>query len=189
MTTAEEKKHLRREAKDRLAGLDDGQRRAASEAIIRRVLESPAYRGADSVFLYLSTAAEPDTAPLLRHALAGGKRVYVPLCTGPHEMKAVRVDERTRFVAGAYGIPEPEDASECAAPEDIDLTLVPCLAAGKDGSRLGHGGGYYDAYLARGGGHRMCLCFGVCLFPALPADERDAAMDAVCTEDGIYTCR
>ena len=49
--------------------------REASEAITAQVLASPFYRNAASVFVYVSTPDESDTAEIIKAALAdGGKR-------------------------------------------------------------------------------------------------------------------
>ena len=63
-----------------------------------------------------------------------------------------------------------------------DLILVPCVAAARDGRRLGHGAGYYDRYLEGRGAETVCLCFRSCLRDDLPACGHDVRMDRVITD-------
>lgn len=189
VTHEDTKRRIRAEIKQRRDAMDTTQRRCCSEAIARAVLGSNVYRRARSVFLYLSTPHEADTAAIIRAAWADGKTVYVPKCVGPHEMLAVRLREGDPLISGTMGIREPEDTTECAMPADIDLCLVPCVSVTLGGVRLGCGGGYYDTFLARCGGYKLCLCFASCVSPTLPANEWDVPMDAVCTERGLFPCR
>ena len=54
------------------------------------------------------------------------------------------------------------------------LALVPCLAASRDGVRLGRGGGYYDRFLAGFAGRALLACPAALVFDTLPADPWDA---------------
>lgn len=71
----------------------------------------------------------------------------------------------------------------CPAGE-IDLILVPCLAADDAGYRLGYGGGYYDRFLAGAKGVSICLCREQALWESVPRDAHDARVDFVVTEAG-----
>ncbi len=70
-----------------------------------------------------------------------------------------------------------------ALPEEIDLAIVPCVAADRRGFRLGHGGGYYDRYLGKLHCPRICLCRGRALLECVPAEEFDLRMDMILTEE------
>ena len=67
------------------------------------------------------------------------------------------------------------------------LALVPCLAASRDGVRLGRGGGYYDRFLAHYKGAGLLLCPEALLLDELPCDDWDArfAPENILTEKGI----
>lgn len=67
------------------------------------------------------------------------------------------------------------------------LALVPCLAASRDGVRLGRGGGYYDRFLAHYKGAGLLLCPEALLLDDLPCDDWDArfAPENILTEKGI----
>ena len=102
----------------------------------------------------------------------------------------------TPWAKGAFGIPEPAGGKEIAI-ENCDAALVPGVAFGKDGSRVGRGKGYYDkalAFLAEGSRPRPPVLFGIChdfqivetlQHSPLAAKDRDIPMDAVVSPAGI----
>ena len=183
--TTEEKKQLRRAYRERGRSLTPAYREAADRAICAAVLASEAWQRAESVFLFVSMWAEPDTGPLFEAAFRAGKRVYVPLCCPDRVMKAVRIRSLDVLRPGTCGIPEPPADAETAKPGEPELAIVPCVTVTEDGARLGHGAGCYDRFLRLHDCETMCLCYGSMLARTLPMDEYDVPMDHVVTEDGI----
>ena len=102
------------------------------------------------------------------------------------------------WTEGAFGIPEPAGGEETAI-ENCDAALVPGVAFGKDGSRIGRGKGYYDealAFLAESPSSRPRppVLFGICHdfqiiegleCSPLAAKNSDIPMDAVVSPAGI----
>ena len=183
----ERKRQLRREYRARAASLTPEYRARADRAIRGAVLCSRYWQQARGVFLYVSVGAEPDTRALIAAALAAGKRVYVPRCLADRTMEAVRISDPAALRPGAFGIPEPPETAESAAPGEIGLALVPCVTATEDGVRLGRGAGYYDRFLRRCACPKLCLCYAEMLAPELPSEAHDVPMDAVVTEKGIVS--
>lgn len=185
MDAAAQKRALRAACRQRALELPAEYRQQGSEIIARAVLASAAYAQAQTLFVYVSLPTEPCTLALIDRALQDGKRVCVPRCRVRPEMDAVLIHSRADLAPDAMGIPAPA-AGERTDPAAIDLALVPCVAAGKNGARLGHGGGYYDAFLAGAGMAKWCLCFEEMLREGIPMAPRDVFMDAVLTEAGLY---
>jgi 5-formyltetrahydrofolate cyclo-ligase len=80
---------------------------------------------------------------------------------------------------GRYGILEPPvDAPVMKSPK---IVIVPGLLFDREGHRLGHGGGYYDRWLAKEGpnGRIIGLCRPERLVERLPRDSWDARVDEV----------
>ena len=179
---AEAKAERRRELRRRLAAMTEEEDATSGAAIARAVLASSLYREAASVFVYVSTGKEPDTWAILRQALRDGKAVYVPKCREKPRMDAVRIRSLDELRPGRYGIPEPEDGETGAS---FGLAVVPCLGAAPDGTRLGHGGGYYDAFLRAHPARTLCLCHAVLLCESLPSGPLDVRVDAVAAGGGI----
>ena len=181
----EEKRALRRAIRQRAAALTPEYRERADAAIRRAILESKAWQSAETVFVFVSMWAEPDTRALLEDALASGKTLYVPLCRPDKTLDAVRIRSLEELRPGTLGIPEPPEDGERVGESGIDLALVPCMSVTRDGRRLGHGQGYYDRFLAGHPCRTLCLCYEALLSEELPTDEYDVPMDAIVTERGI----
>lgn len=156
--------------------------REASAAISGKLLSSEPYRKAECIFCYVATGSEPSTQSIIEDALAKGKCVCVPKCIAKGRMKALRIESTDCLHKGAYSILEPDDSLPEISPDAIDLAIIPCLAATRDGIRLGHGGGYYDRFLACSPATKAALCFSKRILSAIPAEDFDVLMDYVISE-------
>lgn len=181
----EDKNALRRRMKAAREGWEAAYRQAADAAIARHVLASEAWRAAGTVFTYVSVGFEVDTRALIKAALREGKRVCAPRCLGKGRMEARAVESPKALVRASYGLLEPAESAAIVPAEEIDLILVPCLAADKSGRRLGYGGGYYDRFLRGAKGTSLCLCRGRALLDAVPQEAHDAPVDGIVTEAGM----
>ena len=150
------------------------------------MLESEWYRQAKSLFIYVSVGKEPDTRALINAALWDGKQVYVPKCRKKPVMDAVRICSPDDLRPGALGIPEP--AAGGPAAKSLDLAIVPCISVSPRGDRLGHGGGYYDAFLSAHPCRTVCLCHKALMSPDIPAGSLDVPVDAVAYGEGLIPC-
>ena len=178
------KDELRKIAKAKREEMSAPERAAASLAMTALLLESPLFASARTVFSYVSMPGEADTKALIDAALSAGKTVCVPRCSARGTMNAVPVTSLAGLKPGAYGIPEPGADAVPMDPKLIDLAIVPCLMAGRNGERLGHGEGYYDRFLASCPGETVCLCFEQMLTDGIPMDRYDVYMRFVLTERG-----
>ena len=182
------KKDLRRRYLGAAASIPPETRRRESEAIARALKASAWFREAKTVFVYVALPTEPDTSAILRAALMAGKTVLAPKCLARPEMLALPIREETVLAPGAFGVPEPPLPADLSGLPSPDLAVVPCVAAAKNGARLGHGGGYYDAFLSAHPCRRVCLCFSETLADNLPVQAHDVPMDAVVTPEGFVFC-
>ncbi len=82
-----------------------------------------------------------------------------------------------------FSVPE---KSQEATPK---ILLVPGLAFGQNGERLGRGKGYYDRYFENFTGLKIGLTFHCCLESCLPMEAHDQYVDWVVTENGIVKIR
>jgi len=88
---------------------------------------------------------------------------------------------------GSFGILEPSPDWPVAHPR---ILLVPLLAFDKHGHRLGYGGGFYDRTIAALKPARTIgIAYAGQEVEALPHEAHDIALDAVLTENGLYTTR
>lgn len=183
----EQKRALRRAVRAAAAGFYPQHGAAYSRRLLGRLLSLPEYQTCLTLFCFVGTGCEADTLPLIRHALQSGRRVAVPLCTGPGRMEARLVPDLSALASrGAYGIPEPAADAPLLDKEAIDFAVVPCLCCDRDGRRLGHGGGYYDRYLADAAFPWAVVCPQALLAAAVPADPWDVIAPIVATDQAIY---
>lgn len=189
MLTAE-KRALREKLLRRLDALSDAYIAEAGAKMTALVTSCPVYQGSRALFIYVSTAREPDTAGMIGDALRSGKAVYVPKCLPGGRMKAIRIKSRADLSPGFAGILEPVDGlpEVSPSPGEIDLAIIPCAGAARDGRRLGRGGGYYDRFLAETRAVRFCLCFEKLLSGDIPTAAHDVRMDYIATENEIIRC-
>lgn len=182
----EEKKKLRKKLKEINKFLTDDYKKNASGIIAGKCIDSDEFKNADSIFIYIAMSSEPDTTEIIKAAFAAGKKVYVPRCLSNGIMEAVRIDSFDCLKPGHYGIYEPDDKLSSVPTEEFDsenaAAFVPCVAASRDGRRLGHGAGYYDRFLEGRRMKRLMLVYGRQVVDEIPCDEHDLIMDRVISE-------
>jgi 5-formyltetrahydrofolate cyclo-ligase len=84
-----------------------------------------------------------------------------------------------------FGFEQPAAEAPLIEPGDVDVVLVPGLAFGRDGRRLGRGAGYYDRFLAGIDATTVALTTTSRLRHDLPLEPHDVLIDWVATEDGV----
>jgi len=161
----------------------------SDRGIAETLLALDVWKRAKSVFIYISMGWEPQTRGLIQAALQAGKMVAVPRCMDGGVMEARVIDTLEGLREGRFGSLEPDAGHPLLPAEAIDLVVAPCVAADRQGYRLGHGGGYYDRYLPYVRGTVVCLCRGRLLQPVLPHEALDRPVDVVITECEVIARR
>ncbi|MDD6605241.1 MAG: 5-formyltetrahydrofolate cyclo-ligase [Oscillospiraceae bacterium] len=186
MTKTEEKRRLRRTMQALEGNLSSRYKEASSRAITAHLLAMPEYQESGTVFCFVGTEREIDTRPILEDALASGKRLCVPLCTGPGIMELRQITELSQLSPGAYGIPEPPAGAPRVDTDAVDFAILPCVTCNHPGQRLGRGGGYYDRFLAHYRGGTVLLCREKLIREEIPLEPHDYPVPWVLTERGLY---
>lgn len=176
------KARLRMDIKEQIAKIACEKMSADSQLICRRLCCLSAYQKARRILFFLATKQEVCIDTVLVHALANQKEVYVPRCQAAGSMEAVRLYSLEETRIGMYGIRTVSDKRPPLATEALDLIMVPALAFDVKGHRLGHGGGYYDRFLARSG---QALCIGVAwdcqVVAQVPIEPWDRGVNGILT--------
>ena len=187
----EEKKKMRSEVQSLRGKLSKEEIARADEEIRLRLLQLPYFLSAESIFTYVSMEREPDTKEIIDTALAMGKRIFVPRCLPGKEkiMEAVEISSREDLLPGTMGIMEPKKEIAGTETTVFSLMIIPCVSADRRGGRLGHGAGYYDRFLVKTAGSKLCLCYASLLSKKIPMDKQDIFMDYLLTEEELISCR
>ncbi len=186
MTKAEEKQQLRRTLRALERSLSERYRAESSQAIARHLLAMPEYQAAGTVFCFVGTRREIDTAAILEDALAAGKQLCVPLCVGEGLMELRQITALEELVPGAYGILEPPPESPVVETDGVDLAVIPCVGCSHGGHRLGQGGGFYDRFLSHYRGGTVLLCRERLIREDVPQEPHDYPVPWVLTERGLW---
>ena len=178
------KSHAREEARKIRRAIPPEERARRSAAITEHVLALPELAGARAVGCYVSVRSEVETTLLLRALLVRGLKVAVPVTVGDR-LRFVRLDHPWALAPGAHGIPEPRQPWNEVSGSELAAIIVPGVRFGRDGSRLGNGGGHFDRYLID---HpqplRVGLAFDVQLVDSVASESHDQGMDVIVTESG-----
>lgn len=191
LTIARRKRHLRDQAQQRRSELDPAHLAQLDQARTERLL---ADIDPDAVVAtYLSRPGEPDTNNLAALLWRRGNEVLVPKLSMPGSGRLtsphwVAYENPSDIRIGWQDIPEP-----CAAPlgpealAQADIVLASGLAGGRDGSRLGVGGGWYDRALphARPDVPVWLLLYSWEVVDAVPRACHDHGVDRIYTETDV----
>ncbi len=160
-----------------------------SRAAVENLRSLDAVRKAERLACYCATSVEAQTHVFIESCLADGKRVCVPRHMDnrtAYEWSWIRSD--TIWRVGPWRVAEPEQ-HDPAAPEDIELAVVPAVAVDHYGHRLGHGGAHFDRLLARTTGLRVALVFEFQLQERIPTEKHDVPVHVIVTDTDVISTK
>ena len=194
MTTQATKQSIRQRIIALRQQMAEDERLRLSQAIAARIANMEGYRTANTVLAYMNFGAEFSSDIFVRQALRDGKRVLLPRVNrATNELDIYQVTDLLRDLApGMWNISEPlvERCAKVDALEEVDLILLPGVAFGCDGARLGYGGGFYDKLLSRlthcpalvAGAYSMQVIGGI------PLEANDRKVEWLVTENETIHC-
>jgi 5-formyltetrahydrofolate cyclo-ligase len=170
-------------------------RESAALAVCSRLGSMHLLRAGMRVGMYLAVNGELDTAPLIALARRRGCQVFVPVIRSHRTSSMWFVPLGEALRANRYGAPEPASGRDLRISQRfLDLAIVPVVAFGASGQRLGSGAGYYDrafAYLRTRCAWHKPLLVGVAydwqLSVDLAAEPWDVPLAAVITDCAVHS--
>ena len=183
--TKDEKKTLRAKYRAAREALTREERAPMDERICEVIASCASYRYAEVILGYVPFGFEVDITPLLRRAIADGKRLALPRTYGRGEMTFRYASSLTELSPGKYGIPEPQEECPPYEGSPATLCLVPAIVYDRNGRRIGYGGGYYDRFLRAFPVTALGVIYRAFVLPSLPLGRYDYAVTALATERGI----
>ncbi len=173
---------LRKEMLTARSRLSDTDRKSAGSALRDLLLALPEVGMAGTIAAYMSIGAEPQTAALVYGLWKRGSYVLLPLLRQDNDLDWASYEGPQSLVPGPRGLLQPaEPGRGVTAITSADFVIVPALAVGRDGLRLGRGGGSYDRALARVGPAvpTVALLYEAELLDEVPAGPHDQRVRAV----------
>ena len=180
-----DKKAFRKAVLQEIEELSEEYIKASDKGIFENIAALPEFVAAKTIFAYISEKREPDTVRIIRKALEMGKTVALPVSYDGGHMEPRVIKSLDELVTGKFGIPAPQEDAPVLSVEEIDLIIVPAVTFGKDGYRLGRGGGYYDRFLEKFRGFSVGLGREK-LVREVPTESHDMPVDCLVTEVEAY---
>lgn len=187
----DERRSLRRELRRRRRAIQGVARKQAGRRLAIQVVASRLLKPGRRIGLFLSSAEEIDTGPLLELASMRGCRVALPRITSVSRNRMRFHDWNGAVRPGPFGILEPCAGIPRTALE-LDVVFMPLVGFDPVGNRIGMGRGFYDRHFA----HRLRqsrwrrpllvgLAYDLQQVPSLPFAPHDVPLDAIVTESSI----
>lgn len=157
------------------------ERRGEDGKIAEKFFSLPEIRNKNTFFVYNAFGTEAATMPVIEGLLRAGKKVFLPRVENT-DMAAVLYEKEMPMTESKYGIQEP-----CGQAYDgkIEVTVLPLLAADKEGNRLGYGGGYYDRFLEKRDTLKVGYCYDFQVLREVYAAPHDIKLDMIVTDKRI----
>lgn len=134
---------------------------------------------------YVALRGEIDITQALTELSTRGNEVCLPVIAGDDKvLQFLQFSPDIPLMAGKFGVLHPPLHSPSIIP---DVVLVPLVAFDANGSRLGYGGGYYDATirslrLQNKTVKIIGVAYSLQQLENIPVEEHDERLDVVITE-------
>jgi 5-formyltetrahydrofolate cyclo-ligase len=170
------------------------ERQQLDSMIAARLAKLEAYHAAKTVLGYMNFGAEFAAEIFVKQALDDGKQVLLPKVNRDNkQLDLYRINDPAQDVApGTWEIREPisERCEKVTDLASLEFILLPGVAFGLDGARLGYGGGYYDKLLALIP-HQPTLvaaAYALQVVENIPQENTDRKVEWLITEQETIHC-
>ena len=180
------KQYLRTEYLAKLNNLDIDKRDKINHELQDLLFEHPKWKKAQVIGTTISMKHEWDTWPIIERAWKENKIIAVPKCHAVDKtMTFHQIESRTDLSVQYYNLLEPiEDKTMKMTKDEIDLLLVPGLIFDQNHYRIGHGGGYYDRFLADFNSETMSLVYREQVIDRIETESFDQSVGELIIADG-----
>ena len=173
------KNQLRKSSLEKRKHLDTN---LLSSLIINNLFSTDEYQNFKNVICYYPLKYEVNTLRCLNDKT---KNIFLPRVNG--ESLDICTYSPDKISSGAYGIYEPQ-TEKISSFNNIDIIIIPCVAADINGYRLGYGKGYYDRLLQSMPRKiiKVVLSFSDLLYETVYPDKYDEKADIVITDKEVW---
>jgi 5-formyltetrahydrofolate cyclo-ligase len=183
---------MRQHNRKRRAALTPQQLASASQALAQKLIALDAYHQAQRLAVYFAVNGEISLDPVIDHALAAGKQVYLPNL----DQQSLRFSpyfREQKMRINKFRLPEPDvGENEMVQPAELDLVLAPLVVFDENCNRIGMGGGFYDRSFAMRKSPQVTapvligVAHDVQKVEQIVPEEWDVRLDMVVTDEAIY---
>jgi 5-formyltetrahydrofolate cyclo-ligase len=188
MTISDQKSELRSELLETRKSINDRTWNDDSRAITNKLKDLKEFQSANVIhcFVSMNNRNEVDTHLFIKEMISSGKNVIVPITnfeTG--ELEHSLISSFNELEKNKWGVLEPKIVQQTNL--QIDLIIVPLLAADKNFNRLGYGKGFYDRFLEKEEATRVGLLFDEFIFDSIPVEDFDEKLDILISEKRLLS--
>lgn len=196
MNSEQSKQALRKEMRHKRRSLDEYQQNEAAGGLLGNLLKVRTFIQAKRISMYYPNDGEIDPGQVMHYAMSRSKSCYLPIIFAARKPKLYfgPVTPGCRLKPDRMGILSPDvPHSKWLKPAQLDLILLPLVAFDEFGSRIGMGGGFYDASLAflsaRKHWHRpklIGIAHDIQKVDKITADRWDIPLELIVTDKAVY---
>ena len=186
MTIATEKSELRKRLLVLRREIPKKEWSERSSRIINKLQSSEEFLSSKTIhcFVSMNGRKEVNTHPFIKESLSAVKSIIVPITnfeTGTLDHS--KLNSFDELEENKWGVYEPKALTPFSS--NIDLIIVPLLAADKSFNRLGYGKGFYDRFLNSNKAIKIGLLFDEFLMDKIPVDDFDEKLDILITDKKV----
>jgi len=155
--------------------------KACSEQILEKLFSLDEYKNSKNILCYYPLQYEINVLPCFEDT---SKNWFLPRVNG--ENLEICPYSNEKLAIGHFKIYEPQ-TEKLKTNEIIEMVIIPCVAADRNGYRLGYGKGYYDRFLASINKHtkKVLLVYSDLLFKSVFPELYDVKSDIIITDKEI----
>lgn len=183
----QQKEEMRNRMLEQRTSISQADYYGASAEIIGRLKEQQEYQSARTIHCYVSMnqRREVETQELIREMLRKSMPVVVPVTNfADGTLHHFRLRSFDDLQENKWGVLEPEQGQQ-VSPNELDLVIVPMVAADESCNRMGYGQGFYDRFLSQVSAPKIGLIYEQNVVEALPTEEFDVPMDKIITNTRV----
>jgi 5-formyltetrahydrofolate cyclo-ligase len=191
LNSHQQKENLRQRLLKQRESISQAEFDSNSVEIVQTLKKQPEFLQAGSIHCYISMneRREVNTHQLIKELLADGKQVVAPVTNfQENTLSHVRLKSYEHLEANKWGVLEP-GVGDLISPEQLDLVIVPMVAADEQCNRIGYGEGFYDRFLSKVDCPKIGLIFEDNVVKRLPTEEFDIPLDKIVTEQRLIRCQ
>ena len=194
MATGLTKNQIRTDVRAALSAIGTQEYQVKSQQICKFLKAMPLWSDLSVVHVFFPVIArrEPDIRPFISYLMSKGITIVLPVVrnfsrapASEPRLEHLAVSSMDDLIVNRWGISEPAHGKPQTLA-DIDVVVVPAVAADRKGNRLGNGFGYYDELLEDMDCPRVCPILNKAYVEHVPSEPHDVGMTYIVTESGTW---